>query len=706
MQTCSPAAVSSPKGHRRSLIVSAPAPLLNRCAGSTRSTMPPTPATLRTDAVEAPAIHRVETTSVMSTRKSLSASAIREGTKQSSPGARSPAMAPSRISAFVLVHPRTAASQSGRGTKKSSRRKLTHKKKEAARSYKLAPLTVTHVGALTSSHASPNPSPVPSPGASRSPCVLSSPSATEKARRIRDNCTSSLLPSSSATSVPCALYDLHHALQHRLVEDFGWSLHWYLDTETEIKQLEVLSELDEKAKHPSHKINGKPTTSAVEGKTSEAATGNRERKSAATSHASLTTEQQVKSTPGGSPKGSTSSLTSPRQSGSHTPQRQRRMDIDGRELPFLAQKSKFGVVTNRFECCMCQDLSVEARSSASQAPRSKLSRSPFEYRLASLQRWLRKRSAESEKDGLLASCLSLEAQRYLAYLGFADCWTSFFLTAGLPMVTSVAASHPSSPHKAPLRLPATLSGAASRIRSVPLSFYVLPALCRWTCVSPFRRDRILRESVMHPFPLPDVLLRGGRGTSPVQLPCGIETSEVQGATENLSRSLSSLTFFTIQQRLALPEGRRPSLRRHQTAFLGEMCACDVYLVAATVRGTGDGSESRDTVASVWGYVKREDAGSCTLSLPSSPSSVAQKCNGSPTRSTTHASSTKPPSGELFYIASSVENYLRLGLVFGWVYGWQMCFSSAGPPPNSVPWLRLVNSSAYKAALAASRHMVP
>lgn len=579
--------------------------------------------------------------------------------------------------------------------------------KGAERTYKPAPLTAVGSGALISSHTPRTPSPALSCGTSRSPRVLISPGVDERASRTRANCTSSLPSSSAATSVPCALYDLHHALQHRLLEDLGWSLHWYLDTETEIKQLEVFKELDEKTKHPSHKKENKPTTAAAQGKTSEAATGDGEPKSAAASpRVSLTADQQDSSALGGSLKGNISSLTSPRHSDPNTPPRPHRIDVDGRELPFLVHKPKLGVTTNRFDCYMCQDLSTEARFAASQAPRSKLSRSPFEYRLASLQRWLSKRSAESDKDRLLASCLSLETQRYLAYLGFADCWTSLFVTAGLPTVMPVAASCPSPPREASPRLPMTLSGAASRLGSVPLSFYVLPALCRWKCVTPFRRDRMLRESVMHPFPLPEAFLWGCRGASLAQLQSRAEVSKAQAASADVSHSLPSLTFFTIQKRSVLTERRRSSIWRNQTASLGEFCACDVYLVAATGRGTGDGAAVADTIASVWGYVKREDVDSRTLSLPSSPSSAAQKCKDGREGSTTATTSAKSPSGELFYIASSLENYLRLALMFGWVYGWQMCFSSAGPPPNSVLWLRLVNKSAYEAALAASRHTAP
>eukprot|EP00796_Vickermania_ingenoplastis_P001615 gene1615-985_t len=55
--------------------------------------------------------------------------------------------------------------------------------------------------------------------------------------------------------------------------------------------------------------------------------------------------------------------------------------------------------------------------------------------------------------------------------------------------------------------------------------------------------------------------------------------------------------------------------------------------------------------------------------------------------------------ELFCIADSLDGYFRLGAAFGWIYGWQLCYSSLGPPVTSIPWLRLFNPSAYQASRA-------
>ncbi|ESL07462.1 hypothetical protein TRSC58_04848 [Trypanosoma rangeli SC58] len=55
--------------------------------------------------------------------------------------------------------------------------------------------------------------------------------------------------------------------------------------------------------------------------------------------------------------------------------------------------------------------------------------------------------------------------------------------------------------------------------------------------------------------------------------------------------------------------------------------------------------------------------------------------------------------ELFFIAATLEDYLRLGSAFAWVYGWQLCYAPQGPPPRSLPWLKLFAPSALAAAIS-------
>lgn len=486
--------------------------------------------------------------------------------------------------------------------------------------------STVRVGALIVNRGSTSPRPgqpmCESPSSPSSPYVASTPVGSP-----RTLAAAALGPNVLTVHDACDLFDLHHALQHRLTEELGWSLHWYLDTESEIQSLALAKEVKEKATMA--KAHGAAPLVEDEG----------------------------------------SAASTPLHSDPNTPQSARR-DAQGRQLPFIKQKSQFGVMSTRFECALCHELAAVRRSAFAFTPRSRLSRSPYEFRLASLRRWLRKRGTESVSDALLAACLSVTVQRYLAYLGVADCWTSLFVTAGLPVVPTGggAPPSPSSPAAgaAPLRLPTTLS-SPTRFDRVPLSFYVLPALSRWKPVKPARVETMLRGAAVHPFPLSLC------------------------APANTTECASSLTFFTLQQQSYLPEKRRSSSRRNQMASLGECCACDVYLMAApTVPTAGvvaDESAADDgtttAVASVWGYIAHD--GSDTASAKRTP---------------------PPPTGELFYLASSLENYLRLGIVFGWVYGWQLCFSTAGPPPNSVPWLQWINASAYAAALAANADVAP
>ncbi|KAG5471394.1 hypothetical protein LSCM1_01478 [Leishmania martiniquensis] len=705
------AGTSSPKGRRRSLVASVPAPSSSPYASRAMPADSLVQATLqRSVAQTATATSRVETVSGVAISKTPPTASSSEWTAQSSLRQARHGVTAFRAPELVVSHLTATAAHRGasNGCSPGTQSPLTGK--AAVRTREPVSLTPQHTGVSTASHTPLTPGSVASSGPSCSPHILSSPSAAARCRRVRHNSTSSALPSSTSISAPCALYDLHHALQHRLVEDLGWTLHWFLDTETEIKQNELVKALEEKVQRPSRAQSNKATTAAAKRKAKGAGKEDRTHSAveAAGAHVRRTAGQERSPTGGDALSASDSAAPSPRYSDPNTPQYHRRLDVDGRELPFAAHTSTFGVVHGRGDCFICRDIFASARPEAPQAPLPRQIRSPFEYRLASLQRWLRKRSTESASDGLLASCLSLEAQRYMAYLGLADCWTSLFVTAGLPALAPEAvASSPKPSCKTPPCLPTTLSGAASRLGRVPLSFYVLPALCRWKCVTPFRRDRILRESVMHPFPISEMFARRGKGASPPPLQGDLESSKALPATADVSHSLPQLTFFTIQERSLLSGQRRSSIWRSQMATLGESCACDVYLVAATARGSGDATATPGTVTSVWGYVRREDVNSRALSLPSSPSAAAQQrdsgANGSKITTATPA---KSPPGELFYIASSLENYLRVGLVLGWVYGWQLCFSSAGPPPNSVQWLRFVNNPAYEAALAANKDTAP
>ena len=476
---------------------------------------------------------------------------------------------------------------------------------------------------------------------------------------------------------PCDLFELHHALQHRLIEELGWSLHWYLDTETEIQHLELKKEMEGKARaHKSSTGEQEGSAADVQATVVNDTTDEKDVATTAASEESSAAERGSASLKAAQARTDNQAAATSRHSDPSTPQ-SHRVDAQGRQLPYIRQKSQFGVMSARFECSLCHELAAVRRSAFAFSPRSRLNRSPYEFRLASLRRWLRKRSTESAADALLASCLSVEVERYLAYLGLADCWTSLFVTAGLPVLHPVSSPEtpPTAACEKALCLPSSLSLPA-RFERVPLSFYVLPALCRWKALKPAHVEKLLRTAAVHPFSLSLCFTSMRKEAA---------AARFSGSVSAASSAASSLTFFVIQQQSHLPDKRRSSSRRNQMASLGESCVCDVYLVAAS---TTDDSEA---ATSVWGYVQRD----------------AQKGNGNSKQGDKGAGETLPAStGELFYIASSLENYLRLGIVFGWVYGWQMCFSTAGPPSNSVPWLQWINASAYKAALASNSDTAP
>lgn len=101
------------------------------------------------------------------------------------------------------------------------------------------------------------------------------------------------------------------------------------------------------------------------------------------------------------------------------------------------------------------------------------------------------------------------------------------------------------------------------------------------------------------------------------------------------------------------------------------CCCDILL--ALPRGLPG------EPMSVWG-IAEAPAHLHQTALPASPPTSTQ-------------------AAELFCIATCLEGYLRLSAAFGHIYGWQLCYSSMGPPVTSTPWLRMINPSAFQAAKA-------
>ncbi|KAH9600876.1 hypothetical protein LSM04_000561 [Trypanosoma melophagium] len=138
-------------------------------------------------------------------------------------------------------------------------------------------------------------------------------------------------------------------------------------------------------------------------------------------------------------------------------------------------------------------------------------------------------------------------------------------------------------------------------------------------------------------------------------------------------------------------------------------ACEILLVyvcskaAARVVGLAQVNETPE----VWGRIPfpqegNIENGTSASSINSTLSSSSPLLLLQPTTVPTVASTSSPsPSPqlhanaheELFFIAASVEDYLRLGSAFAWVYGWQLCYAAQGPPPRSLQWLKLFAPSA-------------
>ncbi|CCW69841.1 unnamed protein product [Phytomonas sp. Hart1] len=132
--------------------------------------------------------------------------------------------------------------------------------------------------------------------------------------------------------------------------------------------------------------------------------------------------------------------------------------------------------------------------------------------------------------------------------------------------------------------------------------------------------------------------------------------------------------------------RRREPSPSQAMGVGEMadkvvalCPCDVYLIFLNHNNTLPGLSQRLTV---WGRATWS-----TRTLQSFPLA----CRDAATMTANSSNE------ELFFIAYGLTEYLRLGAIFGWIYGWQLCYSSRGPQTRSLTWLRLFNPNAMMAA---------
>ncbi|CBH10794.1 hypothetical protein, conserved [Trypanosoma brucei gambiense DAL972] len=122
-------------------------------------------------------------------------------------------------------------------------------------------------------------------------------------------------------------------------------------------------------------------------------------------------------------------------------------------------------------------------------------------------------------------------------------------------------------------------------------------------------------------------------------------------------------------------------------------ACEVLLVYDFRHLTfpGIGEHVPDHNPEIWGRVKyQQKQQECNNGVVTDGEVEVANGNGS-----------SEECDELFFIAHTLEDYLRLGSSFSWVYGWQLCYASQGPPPRSLPWLKLFAPSALAAVVASN-----
>ncbi|EAN84080.1 hypothetical protein TcYC6_0026700 [Trypanosoma cruzi] len=131
---------------------------------------------------------------------------------------------------------------------------------------------------------------------------------------------------------------------------------------------------------------------------------------------------------------------------------------------------------------------------------------------------------------------------------------------------------------------------------------------------------------------------------------------------------------------ALYEAVNKSNDSESLFFGGEACeVLLVYICPMTAAGSVGPTTLNDN-PEIWGRLRYQQAGDAESATPGN-------------RRGNH--------DELFFIAATLGDYLRLGSAFSWVYGWQLCYAPQGPPPRSLPWLKLFSPTALSAAISTS-----
>lgn len=268
--------------------------------------------------------------------------------------------------------------------------------------------------------------------------------------------------------------------------------------------------------------------------------------------------------------------------------------------------------------------------------------------------------------------LTLDCWRYAADLGVEDGETEVQLVVSLPDAAVSPATRQQRSQTTSHVLPSC---------SAPLCFFLLPA---WSSVCELSSEAVKGLLALPTYPKP---MRGRLWSS---TPNG--TSNPRVFCYQLRQPLKRVpTLSTSSVHAPLPPPPPTSFEEQ-----AHTCACDVLLVLTESSGSTQHANVSDCVAylTVWGRApcprrKRRKQQQCENCHHVDPSSMTASLGPSP-------SSSSSRTDEFFFIAECLEDYLRVGSAFGWVYGWQLCYASFGPPLTSVPWLRFVNESALDA----------
>lgn len=251
--------------------------------------------------------------------------------------------------------------------------------------------------------------------------------------------------------------------------------------------------------------------------------------------------------------------------------------------------------------------------------------------------------------------ISEDYMEYIAHLGARSGNMSFRQYACLPERKTVVAQPPNSPtrgRKADITAftavgtasphvdragsVSEFEGLSPRPASFPVSFCCVPSLVSLTEVGGDALRTLLQR--------PRYVAGGGSASGE-----GSRSVDVSWASPRLFLLQAAAPLSLVVASEAPTSALQERIEAGDTFTVAAVAACDVYLVLT------------DDALTIWGC----GAGGAT---------------------------------GFFYVARSLEDYSRLGAAFGWIYGWQLCYSSRGPPQLSLPWLKLFNESALMAAL--------